>query len=287
MTEPELTPDVPWRVSCSPSEPRVVRLDTGTATVILPALEAHKMGSALHAASDLDAYREVVDDVDDATRRALQALRPRTDARQGDAVHGWGVWHDEDEEWIGFGATNGIAAELIPDGAQYAHLSLRPAVAHIAADARDEDYLTDDDLGGMTAEQANEFYADAANREPQGPPVQRPVNARPFSELRDDLHRRIADRDAERQRIWAAIQSWEETGLRIDGDGDLMPGSTHKPLFPFFDELHAIVFDTGHADENEPNFWHCRCGTRYHRGYLICPSCGTKRRTPESGAATA
>lgn len=53
---------------------------------------------------------------------------PSTEA----AIHGWGVWHGEDREWIGFGATNGLAAELIPDRPGYEHLSLRPVVARIA-----------------------------------------------------------------------------------------------------------------------------------------------------------
>lgn len=46
----------PWSVSCGPNEfTRVVRLRVGDFTVVLPALEAHKLGSALHAASGLEA----------------------------------------------------------------------------------------------------------------------------------------------------------------------------------------------------------------------------------------
>lgn len=51
--------------------------------------------------------------------------------RKDEFIYGWGVWHSEDEEWIGFAATNGLAAELIPQGPDYEHLSLRPAVARI------------------------------------------------------------------------------------------------------------------------------------------------------------
>lgn len=51
--------------------------------------------------------------------------------RQGEPIGGWGVWHADDEEWIGFGATNGIAAELIPVGPDYEHLSLRPVFVYI------------------------------------------------------------------------------------------------------------------------------------------------------------
>jgi hypothetical protein len=42
---------------------------------------------------------------------------------------GWGVWHADDEEWIGFGVTSGLAAEMIPD--DYEHLVLRPVVVRI------------------------------------------------------------------------------------------------------------------------------------------------------------
>lgn len=50
--------------------------------------------------------------------------------------------------------------------------------------------------------------------------------------------------DAERQRIWDAIRSWEEGGVRLLEDGELVPreGFSHKPLSPFFNELYAIVF---------------------------------------------
>lgn len=53
-------------------------------------------------------------------------------------VYGWGVWHRDDEEWIGFGATNGLAAELIPQGPGYEHLVLQPVVVHITVIAEDE-----------------------------------------------------------------------------------------------------------------------------------------------------
>jgi ribosomal protein S27AE len=51
--------------------------------------------------------------------------------------------------------------------------------------------------------------------------------------------------DAERQRIWAAIQAWEENAAKIDKSGFVAPieGFTFQPLSPFFKELRAIVFD--------------------------------------------
>lgn len=46
----------PWSVTFRPMEDtRVVRLHAGNFTIVLPALEAHKLGSALHAASGIDA----------------------------------------------------------------------------------------------------------------------------------------------------------------------------------------------------------------------------------------
>lgn len=48
-------------------------------------------------------------------------------------LSGWGVWHTEDEEWIGWGATRMV----IPDGPLYGHLQLRPARARISADPWD------------------------------------------------------------------------------------------------------------------------------------------------------
>jgi hypothetical protein len=45
----------PWSVSCGPNEfTRVVRLRVGDFTIALTALSAHKLGSALHAASGLE-----------------------------------------------------------------------------------------------------------------------------------------------------------------------------------------------------------------------------------------
>jgi hypothetical protein len=57
----------PWSVTFRPMEDtRVVRLHVGDFTIVLPALEAHKLGSALHAASGLDAEVDD-DDLPDAT----------------------------------------------------------------------------------------------------------------------------------------------------------------------------------------------------------------------------
>lgn len=45
----------PWRVTMTRvGDGYVVRLHVGGTTVILPSLEAHKLGSALHAASGID-----------------------------------------------------------------------------------------------------------------------------------------------------------------------------------------------------------------------------------------
>jgi hypothetical protein len=47
--------DSPWRVTMTRvGDGYVVRLHVGDTTVILPSLEAHKLGSALHAASGIN-----------------------------------------------------------------------------------------------------------------------------------------------------------------------------------------------------------------------------------------
>jgi hypothetical protein len=49
--------DAPWRVTMRRvGADYVVHLHVGNATVMLPALEAHKLGSALHAASGIDTH---------------------------------------------------------------------------------------------------------------------------------------------------------------------------------------------------------------------------------------
>jgi hypothetical protein len=58
----------PWRVSFSPrDEDRVVRVHLGNAIAFLPALEAHKLGSALHAASGIDTSELIVHVDEDET----------------------------------------------------------------------------------------------------------------------------------------------------------------------------------------------------------------------------
>lgn len=50
-----LTPGEPWRVTISRvGDGHVIHLHLGQVMVVLPALEAHKLGSALHAASGID-----------------------------------------------------------------------------------------------------------------------------------------------------------------------------------------------------------------------------------------
>ena len=50
------TPDDSWRVTFYPrADDRLVRLHAGDFMIVLPALEAHKLGSALQTASGIDA----------------------------------------------------------------------------------------------------------------------------------------------------------------------------------------------------------------------------------------
>lgn len=76
---------------------------------------------------------------------------------------------------------------------------------------------------------------------------------RPFNELSDGLRRRLADRDAERERIWTAIQSWTEIAHRLDDDGRpvAVEGTEFQPLAPFFTELRAMVFPHEEGDRGE------------------------------------
>jgi hypothetical protein len=49
-----------WHVNFSPvDDDRIVHLCVGGTTIVLPALEAHKLGSALRAASGLDEESEL------------------------------------------------------------------------------------------------------------------------------------------------------------------------------------------------------------------------------------
>jgi hypothetical protein len=55
MTDISYSTGDPWSVTISRvSDGRVIHLRIGNVKVILPVLEAHKLGSALHAASGLD-----------------------------------------------------------------------------------------------------------------------------------------------------------------------------------------------------------------------------------------
>jgi hypothetical protein len=58
--------------------------------------------------------------------------------------------------------------------------------------------------------------------------------------------------EADRRRIWAAIQAWEETAAKITDEGSVqpIPGFTFKPLEPFFGELRAIVFDVSDRERS-------------------------------------
>lgn len=69
----------------------------------------------------------------------------------------------------------------------------------------------------------------------------------------EDARQRVA---AERQRIWAAMQTWTEAAFGLDGGRPVVvEGAKHRPLAPFFDELHAMVFadeDDDHAGAEYP-----------------------------------
>lgn len=59
---------------------------------------------------------------------------------------------------------------------------------------------------------------------------------------------------ADRQRIWGAIQAWTEMACRLDDDGGAVvtiEGSEFRPLSPFFDELHAMVFPDEYLTDDE------------------------------------
>ena len=57
-------PGEAWRVNFSPVEDdRIVHLCVGGTTIVLPALEAHKLGSALHAASGLDEEPDLIESI--------------------------------------------------------------------------------------------------------------------------------------------------------------------------------------------------------------------------------
>lgn len=68
-------------------------------------------------------------------------------------------------------------------------------------------------------------------------------------------HRKFSEliRDSERRRIWAALEGWTETVTRLDAEGKPVPvkGFDFKPLSPFFDELHAIVFPDEYLSDDE------------------------------------
>lgn len=69
----------------------------------------------------------------------------------------------------------------------------------------------------------------------------------------EGFRRRLADRDAERERIWTAIQSWTEIAHRLDDGGRpvAVEGTEFQPLAPFFTELRAMVFPHEEGDRGE------------------------------------
>lgn len=109
---------------------------------------------------------------------------------------------------------------------------------------------------------------------------------RPFSELSDGLRRRLADRNAERERIWAAIQAWTEIAHRLNDEGRPVgvEGTEFQPLAPFFDELRAMVFP--HEDRDQ-SITCPKCGKTSHNqnditnGY--CGNCNDWTSTPRNG----
>lgn len=61
-------------------------------------------------------------------------------------IPGWGVWHAEDEEWIGWGATRVIAAEIVPYPAAAEWLHVKRTLIAINEVPDDWD-LVDDETG--------------------------------------------------------------------------------------------------------------------------------------------
>jgi hypothetical protein len=55
---------------------------------------------------------------------------------------------------------------------------------------------------------------------------------------------RMEIEEAERQRIWAAVRAWTEVAHRLDEGGRpvAVAGTEFRPLAPFFDELHVMIF---------------------------------------------
>lgn len=99
---------------------------------------------------------------------------------------------------------------------------------------------------------------------------------RPFSELQEGLDHRLADRDGERQRIWAAVQAWTEVGHRLGENGEPVPveGTVFRPLEPFFDELHAMIFPDEYLSDEEVRGGDDEVEKRLVRNAARCRKCG-------------
>jgi hypothetical protein len=157
-----------------------------------------------------------------------------------DTAHGWGVWHSGDREWIGFGATNAIAAELIPEGPGYAHLQLRPVAATFVSEPAES-------AGARIrreGEEAREAVLESLRRGIDQAAAGLVQGYGDFTQYVDDPI------EAERRRIWTAINAWEERGVRWTKEGGVETTDiTHKPLDPFLDELRAMVFNNETAEQ--------------------------------------
>jgi hypothetical protein len=93
-------------------------------TMDLPALAALRMASR-------DELTEQIVESDGRIRALQQELWARD--TQNPVLHGWGVWHAEDEEWVWWGATFMLATDQVPEGPEYRHLRVLPADAVIVS----------------------------------------------------------------------------------------------------------------------------------------------------------
>jgi hypothetical protein len=153
-------------------------------------------------------------------------------------IGGWGVWHTGDEEWIGFGATNGLAAEMIPEG--YDHLALRPVFVQI--EEADSDRCT---RCNATAWECATQFED--------------VGFGPMC-CEDCSH------------LDASVVAVKRPGARMKGGTE----PTCPACFGegHVETSCGLCKGSGVYDLT---LWHCRCGTKYGSGYDACPVCGTPR----------
>lgn len=98
-------------------------------------VDADRFASAILARlADLDPPMLVVSLLDE--REQLLQDRPELREPQHEPDHleqdGWGVWHADDGEWLGFSTDIGIVAEMVPE--DYDHLQIYPVTVTIHPD---------------------------------------------------------------------------------------------------------------------------------------------------------